>query len=166
MRLSLAKNNKSPYLFYFICGDKIKTFDEEWDDGNVISNDGCSALWKLESGFSCIQGQTLPLPWTNCHDICGDGKVFGSTQCDDGNLINGDGCSSACIIEDGYSWIDGSPTAQSQWSEIWGDGLNFGHYEWDDGDRDDGDGWDYNWMYEKWYQWIGGNPITKDIWKI
>jgi cysteine-rich repeat protein len=30
-----------------------------------------------------------------CIDICGDGKVV-DNDCDDGNLINGDGCSNKC----------------------------------------------------------------------
>ena len=31
---------------------------------------------------------------------CGDGYVQPLEQCDDGNLDNGDGCSSGCLIED------------------------------------------------------------------
>lgn len=30
-----------------------------------------------------------------CDEICGDGKVY-VDPCDDGNIIDGDGCSSAC----------------------------------------------------------------------
>ena len=29
-------------------------------------------------------------------DVCGDGKVTGTEVCDDGNLVDGDGCSSSC----------------------------------------------------------------------
>ncbi|KAL4494809.1 hypothetical protein ABPG73_004249 [Tetrahymena malaccensis] len=35
----------------------------------------------------------------NCKEICGDGLNFGEYQCDDGNNVNGDGCSSICEIE-------------------------------------------------------------------
>jgi TonB family protein len=31
--------------------------------------------------------------------VCGDGSVDASEQCDDGNTLNGDGCSSTCRIE-------------------------------------------------------------------
>lgn len=31
-----------------------------------------------------------------CVEVCGDGKNFGLLQCDDGNLVNGDGCSNSC----------------------------------------------------------------------
>lgn len=37
-----------------------------------------------------------------CQDICGDGIIVNS-QCDDGNTISGDGCSSKCLIE--YGWV-------------------------------------------------------------
>lgn len=30
---------------------------------------------------------------------CGDGKIAGQEQCDDGNTIDGDGCSATCAIE-------------------------------------------------------------------
>ena len=31
--------------------------------------------------------------------VCGDSVVQNSEQCDDGNLVNGDGCSSLCVLE-------------------------------------------------------------------
>ncbi len=34
--------------------------------------------------------------------VCGDGLVEGNELCDDGNMVDGDGCSSACEVEDGY----------------------------------------------------------------
>jgi cysteine-rich repeat protein len=38
-----------------------------------------------------------------CTTTCGDGKVDPGEQCDDGNLTSGDGCSSKCGLESGYS---------------------------------------------------------------
>lgn len=46
-----------------------------------------------------------------CIDKCGDGLVLTPdlvsnlnryNQCDDGNEIDGDGCSSRCVVESGY----------------------------------------------------------------
>jgi len=37
-----------------------------------------------------------------CMEICGDGRTLGQLECDDGNLIDGDGCSRACYIEEGW----------------------------------------------------------------
>lgn len=45
----------------------------------------------------------------SCQAVCGDGIVFGvdeygdPEECDDGNIRDGDGCSSDCKIEDGYT---------------------------------------------------------------
>jgi len=44
-----------------------------------------------------------------CSEICGDGRVF-YQQCDDGNIVNGDGCSSTCKIEPHYICFNGSKT--------------------------------------------------------
>ena len=35
--------------------------------------------------------------------VCGDSMVTGDEVCDDGNEINGDGCSSTCTLETGYT---------------------------------------------------------------
>ena len=38
----------------------------------------------------------------NCEDKCGDGIII-TSLCDDGNTFNGDGCSSVCNIESGWT---------------------------------------------------------------
>ena len=38
----------------------------------------------------------------NLSEVCGDGLNYGIFECDDGNLNDGDGCSSTCTIETGY----------------------------------------------------------------
>lgn len=43
-----------------------------------------------------------------CVEICGDGFNFGMLECDDGNLLNGDGCDSKCRIEKGWNCTGGS----------------------------------------------------------
>ena len=39
---------------------------------------------------------------------CGDGITEGDEECDDGNIVNGDDCSSSCTIEEPASCGDGS----------------------------------------------------------
>ncbi|MCP3102316.1 DUF4215 domain-containing protein [Myxococcus sp. K15C18031901] len=41
--------------------------------------------------------------------LCGDGRVTGSEQCDDGNRTSGDGCSSTCQVETGFT-CQGQPS--------------------------------------------------------
>ena len=36
-------------------------------------------------------------------EICGDGVNIGIKECDDGNMLDGDGCNSQCIVESGWS---------------------------------------------------------------
>ena len=64
-----------------LCGDNVVEGDEECDDGNLVDEDGCSALCVIE--------------------FCSDGVLQAGLgeECDDGNLSNGDGCSSACVVE-------------------------------------------------------------------
>lgn len=43
-------------------------------------------------------------------EICGDGKKMGEHECDDGNLVDGDGCDSTCHVEPGYVCEGGNIT--------------------------------------------------------
>jgi cysteine-rich repeat protein len=45
--------------------------------------------------------------------ICGDGNVEGTEQCDDGNVLNGDGCSFSCQVEAGWN-CEGTPSSCTQ----------------------------------------------------
>lgn len=36
-----------------------------------------------------------------CVEICGDGVAL-EVECDDGNIVNDDGCSDKCQIEEGF----------------------------------------------------------------
>jgi large repetitive protein len=40
-----------------------------------------------------------------CYEICGDGLYLGQYQCDDGNVVSGDGCSATCAIEPGWGCV-------------------------------------------------------------
>ena len=65
------------------------------------------------NGILCKTCQQINIGYTtdaqgNCQEICGDGKNLGQYQCDDGNIINGDGCSSECLIENGYKCTHGA----------------------------------------------------------
>ncbi|MFA6523465.1 MAG: DUF4215 domain-containing protein, partial [Candidatus Peribacteraceae bacterium] len=68
--------------------------------------------------------------------ICGNGKVEGNEQCDDGNYSANDGCSSICIVESGWS-CKGYP---SVCATVCGDAIKVGSEECDDGNQTNGDG--------------------------
>ena len=74
------------------CGDGIihtpngYSQNEQCDDGNKTSGDGCSATCQNESPSN---------------PICGNGTLETGEQCDDGNTTSGDGCSATCQNEGG-----------------------------------------------------------------
>jgi cysteine-rich repeat protein len=84
-----------------VCGDGVVEGTEQCDDGNAVNNDTCSnacvtatcsdgARNQGEAGIDCGG------PCSACV-VCGDGVVTGTEQCDDGNAVNNDTCSNACV---------------------------------------------------------------------
>lgn len=49
-----------------------------------------------------------------CVERCGDGLNFGMLECDDGNNIDGDGCSSECKVEKNWKCSGGSTISRDQ----------------------------------------------------
>ena len=74
-----------------------------------------------------------------CTSECGDGVLAYDEQCDDGNSIDFDGCSSTCQLEEGYECaLDACET--SVCVEVCGDGVRTSSEACDDGNRRSGDG--------------------------
>jgi len=145
------------YFWREIWGDGLKLGYLEWDDGNMISGDGCSKYWIIESGYTCIGGNEItPDTWHKW----GNGILTNTEQCDDGNLMNNDGWNNSCNIEAGYS-CSGNP---SVWTVMCGDGLVFGTEQWDDGSLMNGDGWNSIWNVENGYICSGNPSIWNTIW--
>ena len=48
-----------------------------------------------------------------CVPKCGDGLILVGENCDDGDLESGDGCSSACIIEEYFTCTNLTSTSPS-----------------------------------------------------
>jgi cysteine-rich repeat protein len=114
-----------------ICGDGVLNGAEICDDGNAVSNDGCSSACTVEAGFNCTGSNP-----TICAPVCGDGIKAGNEQCDDSNTTTGDGCSSACAIELGFVCA-GAP---SVCTTTCGDGFKAGAEACDDGNGIPNDG--------------------------
>ena len=90
--------------------------NEQCDDGNVQSGDGCSALCRIEGGWSCPNGKNCFRSSSSSNPVtlasCGNNifePILGE-KCDDGGTVSDDGCSSACKVEQGWtcSWFAGS----------------------------------------------------------
>ncbi len=95
--------------------------------------------------------------------VCGNGIVELSEQCDDGNTSNGDGCSSTCTIESGYTCA-GSPSACVT---TCGDGIMAGIEQCDDGNTSNGDGCSSTCTMESGYTCTGSPSLcTLDSYAI
>ena len=93
------------------CGDGVQEGAELCDldgDNGLFYGDGlgCSRTCTPEPMCRPAGGG----PTGACTTYCGDGMIVGSETCDDGNTLDGDGCSSACAVEAGFTC---DPLAQS-----------------------------------------------------
>lgn len=76
---------------------------------------GCATCVDCDTCASCSLGFFQPSANAKCQEVCGDGKRF-VLGCDDGNSVNGDGCSSTCQVEVGWNCQGGSPSSADQCS--------------------------------------------------
>ncbi len=130
-----------PCVKIWVCGNGKVDPGEACDDGNTVSGDGCSSTCTVEPGYTCpdVNGSGGPCVKAK-PNTCGDGIVSGTEQCDDGNTTSGDGCSSTCQVEPG--WTCPTPGAACKKIEFCGDGvvdLDIGE-QCDDGNTVSGDG--------------------------
>ena len=63
-------------------------------------------------------------------------------DCDDGNAVENDGCSTLCNVNTGWTCTGGTSTTPDTCTEICGDGYDYFTYGCDDGNLIDGDGCD------------------------
>ncbi|CAD8148167.1 unnamed protein product [Paramecium octaurelia] len=64
-----------------------------YEQTNACGNSGCN-LCENDSCFTCFTGYYLINDM--CYSQCGDGIMTDLEECDDGNLLNGDGCDNDC----------------------------------------------------------------------
>jgi len=74
--------------------------------------------------------------------VCGDGYHHPEEGCDDGNLVDGDGCSSECTVEDDWGCVDNEKGKSLCHKSSCGNGEIGSDEECDDGNNVAGDGCD------------------------
>ncbi len=121
------------------CGDGVIEGSEGCDDGNTVSGDGCSSACMVEAGLRLLRGAIGVRCNGKIAAVCGNGIVELNETCDDGNTMSGDGCSSTCQIEAGYSCP--TPGSACKVGKAYcGDGiLQTGGEQCDDGNTKPGD---------------------------
>ena len=87
----------------FVCGNGVFEGDEDceidWSAGEVSDLGGTCVSEGFDAGdIGCGSGCSYDT--AGCRfQTCGDGFLDPPEACDDGNLVDGDGCSTACAIE-------------------------------------------------------------------
>ena len=146
-------------------GDELiqLTLNEQWDDGNSKSFDGCSSSCTIETGFRCTEIASLNYRSYWSKDW-GNGAIENGEIWDDGNYFSGDGWDSNWQEEVGFKW-DNSFGLASSWIPYWGNGVKDASYfeKWDDGNNFNYDGCDAKWKIEDNFSCIV-NSGGKDVW--
>jgi len=116
-----------------LCPNGVLDPDEQCDDGNRTTGDGCGWNCQIECWSSCDScGTAGP-----CHPlVCGDGIIDEWEICDDGNVTGDDGCSARCYLEEGWR----CPRPGAPCIPNCGDGLVVGRETCDDINTVSGDG--------------------------
>ena len=108
------------YIYYLECHSRCKGCMGPSDSNCLFCFSGYFPVSTEGQQIKCtpcenITGYiTTTDPITNerkCVEICGDGLNLGEYECDDGNINNRDGCSSECIVEEGYTCQGGNFTS-------------------------------------------------------
>ena len=113
-----------PCIDTWVCGNGMVDPGESCDDGNTVGSDGCPAnCASIEPGWTCPKGvgNTGGSCTKVAVSVCGDGLRSASENCDDGNTLSGDGCSSTCGPEAG--WDCPTPGQPCKRIGVCGDGL-------------------------------------------
>ena len=87
---------------------------------------------------------------------------MGQLACDDGNVVNGDGCSSTCSVEAGYSCSGGTSTTKDTCTEICGDSKKMGGNACEDGNVVSNDGCSSSCSIETGWTCTGGTSTSSD----
>jgi len=112
------------------CGDGMLVAGEQCDPPSM--GPGCSAACQVDPGFVCSPPST-GAGGSKCRaTVCGDGKKEGTEACDDGNVVDGDGCSATCTFEPDCS--------TGMCFSKCGDGMKLAPEACDDGNTKNGDG--------------------------
>lgn len=98
-----------------VCGDTVIADEEQCDDGNDVSGDGCSRRCEIDAApaMAICRNGVLD-PGEECDDgnrthddacsndcrinACSNVRLDPGEECDDGNAVDDDACSNACTL--------------------------------------------------------------------
>lgn len=70
-------------------------------DGNDLGGKSCATVLGDPKAIGSLSCSSCALVSTGCSipPYCGDGRLAPGEECDDGNALDGDGCTSSCVVE-------------------------------------------------------------------
>jgi cysteine-rich repeat protein len=93
--------------------------------GECVAECVCpKALW---------QGLFVAVRFDPCAAVCGNARLDSGEQCDDGEIVSGDGCDSVCMIEPGFACEQPAATASHSAEEGGGEGETLRQCSGEDG---------------------------------
>ena len=113
-------NNGTLSVSYFLMSylqNQVLTFDSNFtsllSNSSIFANTTAPAVsYTVNTSnpafMHCCVGYFMNTSVVRCDEVCGDGLLF-YLECDDGNLIDYDGCSSSCTVEPGFD-CSGEPS--------------------------------------------------------
>jgi cysteine-rich repeat protein len=120
------------------CGDSIVQNGEACDDGGTAGGDGCAAdCSAVEVGYYCDTAGEACVDEDDAA-TCGDGTLDKYEACDDGNEVDGDGCTD-CAVDSGWRCVGGTVCNNAD-DPTCGNGTVADDEECDDGNTTAGDG--------------------------
>ncbi len=146
-------SSNNPYNTISISENAVCTHVQQHGDipgpcaGDTIQD--CKGAPVLPSTYPCL---------VSSNNLCGNGTLNNAETCDDGNKISGDGCSSNCNIESGFS-CSGTPSACSVPVSLCGNGVINSGEACDDGNTTNGNGCSSNCTIEPNYV-CSGTPSS------
>ena len=112
------------------CGDNtVDAADDEQCDGDNLNGQTCQNLGYTGGIVSCTEGCRFDI--SACESACGNGHLEPGEACEDGARVDGDGCSSECQVEPGWTCDESVP---STCVTTCGDGLAAGEEQCDGDD--------------------------------
>ena len=140
----------------YILGAELRSFTSAMM-GTRTTTTGAHHTCRVECGYTCSGGTATTAD--TCGTTCGDSIKTGAEACDDGNTVDGDGCSGDCgAVEDGYACVESGPCSGSTCDTVCGDGKRIGHEDCDDGDTVSDDGCSSACTVECGYTCMGETP--------
>ena len=114
----------------------------------------------------CTDNQ-VSAPGSSSCTYWGNSLLNTGEECDDGNMVSGDGWSKLWAKETGFTCTAPDTSNPSIWTTVCGDGIKVaGKEKCDDKNTAPDDGWSANWIIEYGMKWVGGDLTKPDVWSV